>query len=110
MHVAALDCVCAQGFTQCGFQCVDVLSSSSHCGACFDPCPADKICVAGSCERQYGKAQWVKVYKNEQAFEVRRGTAQGNGSRESFSCCGRLGWTGPTGQRRPHRAAVPDGD
>ena len=97
MHVAALDCVCAQGFTQCGFQCVDVLSSSSHCGACFDACPADKICVAGSCERQYGKAQWVKVYKNEQAFEVRRGSTSPRKwqPRDIFFLLWpvRLGWT-----------------
>lgn len=40
---------CASG-TVCGTECVDLMSSSEHCGACGASCSAGETCLAGSCE------------------------------------------------------------
>ena len=40
---------CAGGYTECGVTCVDVRTSSNHCGACGRECAAGVACVAGIC-------------------------------------------------------------
>jgi hypothetical protein len=40
---------CPTGQTACGDSCVDLDSSSEHCGRCDNPCGADEVCRLGSC-------------------------------------------------------------
>src|SRR5690606_3251081 len=44
---------CAAGLTECGGECVDLDSSSEHCGECGSACPTPPntvaLCSAGSC-------------------------------------------------------------
>ena len=64
------DVVCAAGTTNCGNVCVDTNSDSNNCGGCAIACNSGKVCGAGQCALQFGPAQWVKVYKNEQNVDV----------------------------------------
>jgi hypothetical protein len=40
---------CPAGQTDCGGNCVDLLSHAGHCGACFNACPLGGACQAGVC-------------------------------------------------------------
>jgi hypothetical protein len=33
----------------CDGDCIDMQTHPLHCGACFNECGADEVCVAGSC-------------------------------------------------------------
>lgn len=37
------------GLTDCGGECVDLMTDHDHCGECFDPCAFDEDCVLGEC-------------------------------------------------------------
>jgi hypothetical protein len=44
--------MCEEHQTLCGDECVDLLSTPEHCGACFEPCrPPDRVCEEGECVR-----------------------------------------------------------
>ncbi len=45
---------CATGLAQCGTECVDVRSNSSHCHACNTACAVGQSCVDGQCTCQAG--------------------------------------------------------
>jgi len=40
---------CSAGFTRCGGECVDLLRSGPHCGACDTACTGSEVCIDGSC-------------------------------------------------------------
>lgn len=42
-------CVCKDAKTHCGAECVDLGSSSAHCGACGHACLASQKCISGQC-------------------------------------------------------------
>ncbi|CAK9787369.1 unnamed protein product [Cutaneotrichosporon oleaginosum] len=45
-------CQCPPGKTSCGvysMSCVETSSDTSHCGGCFQPCPAGQQCQGGKC-------------------------------------------------------------
>jgi MYXO-CTERM domain-containing protein len=42
-------CLCGDGSTGCGSDCVDLRSNSLHCGACDNVCGDEEACVAGVC-------------------------------------------------------------
>lgn len=42
-------CDCTSGEASCDGTCVDLLSHSSHCGACGVTCGAPEVCVDGAC-------------------------------------------------------------
>ncbi|QRN98713.1 hypothetical protein JRI60_06655 [Archangium violaceum] len=46
--------LCVEAQTRCGEACVDLSSSSSHCGACGVVCSATEACVEGSCRCRSG--------------------------------------------------------
>jgi hypothetical protein len=48
---------CAQAC--CASECVDLSSSSEHCGACDSPCPIGRTCNFGKC----GPSGWIAVQK-----------------------------------------------
>ena len=41
--------MCTGGTTLCGGACVDTQSSTAHCGACDNACPAGQMCASGTC-------------------------------------------------------------
>jgi hypothetical protein len=43
------DVRCDPGLTACAGTCVDVRTSHSHCGSCFNECPAAEVCNDGEC-------------------------------------------------------------
>ena len=42
-------CVCNQGLTDCGGQCVDLNTDHANCGGCGSPCQANETCQSGHC-------------------------------------------------------------
>jgi len=46
---AAGECGCAEGFLECGFECVDVKSDADHCGECGNDCGSGGECTNGAC-------------------------------------------------------------
>src|SRR5688572_473757 len=42
-------CTSGMSGVACGDECVDVLRSPEHCGACDTPCPSGQACQAGRC-------------------------------------------------------------
>ncbi|MBI5513077.1 MAG: hypothetical protein HY909_04870 [Deltaproteobacteria bacterium] len=47
--VADVPLVCAMGLFACGASCVNLLTSTAHCGLCNKACPAMHACVNGTC-------------------------------------------------------------
>jgi len=45
---------CSPGETLCNDECVDLLSSSEHCGACNSPCASGEGCRGGECQELPG--------------------------------------------------------
>jgi hypothetical protein len=45
------------GLSDCGGECVDLMTDHDHCGHCFDPCAFDEACVEGECE----ELDWTAV-------------------------------------------------
>lgn len=45
------ECRCAQGFSQCEGQCVDLKTDPKHCGACGEACAGSLTCSGGACEQ-----------------------------------------------------------
>src|SRR5262249_47417472 len=43
-------CVCAPTQTQCPGGCSEIISDPNNCGACGNPCPANKVCSLGACK------------------------------------------------------------
>jgi len=46
--------LCVEGQARCGEACVDLSSSSSHCGACGVACSSTEVCVEGACHCRSG--------------------------------------------------------
>lgn len=44
---------CAPDEQNCGGDCVDLTTSTSHCGRCFNPCAGGSECFQGYCRCQY---------------------------------------------------------
>lgn len=44
------ECVCNDGLTECGADCVSLESSGDHCGRCDNECPESLFCSRGECE------------------------------------------------------------
>lgn len=40
---------CDEPFARCGGDCVNLLVSDAHCGACGRACPAGQLCLTGGC-------------------------------------------------------------
>lgn len=40
---------CCYGIIESAYVCVDLLSTSSHCGACNASCPIGAVCMAATC-------------------------------------------------------------
>ena len=45
---------CAVGQFRCGTNCVDIATSTDHCGRCDNKCGDKQICVVGGCKDQSG--------------------------------------------------------
>jgi hypothetical protein len=45
----AVNSSCPSGQTLCGGLCVNIQTSSQHCGACGNPCPSGQTCEKGKC-------------------------------------------------------------
>src|SRR3954452_2966885 len=43
-------CVCPPHKTNCGGHCVDLHTSSAHCGTCSTKCKPGEVCVGGKCQ------------------------------------------------------------
>ena len=41
--------LCSPGQTLCGSDCVDLMSTSAHCGDCNSPCASGQTCQGGTC-------------------------------------------------------------
>ncbi len=48
-EVETHECVCAEGFDRCAFDCVDTQNDPRFCGDCNTSCPLGEVCEAGSC-------------------------------------------------------------
>jgi stigma-specific protein Stig1 len=46
--------LCPEGQTRCGDTCVDLASTSAHCGACGVVCSSTEVCVEGGCQCRSG--------------------------------------------------------
>src|SRR4051812_14541383 len=42
--------VCAPGFTECSFTCVDLNTDNNNCGQCGHICPPTEQCTGGVCK------------------------------------------------------------
>ncbi|MBL8680860.1 MAG: hypothetical protein JNK05_16895 [Myxococcales bacterium] len=89
---------CAPGQTLCGSVCVDLNTSTVHCGICDGPCDPEGttrvVCVAGACEitcdRLHGNCDFNNYNGCETPFEDDRLNcgACGNQCFRTQNCCG----------------------
>jgi hypothetical protein len=50
-------CLCDPGLTQCGGECLDLLTDPANCGACGHACYTDEFCGGGACVCNPGLTQ-----------------------------------------------------
>jgi hypothetical protein len=82
---------CQAGQTQCGAECVDLVSNPSHCGACNTPCAAGQSCANSQCACLAGLTSCAGACVNLQSDGDNCGncgTACGAGQLCSAGLCG----------------------
>lgn len=51
------ECVCDDGYEDCGGSCVNTDSHVDHCGSCNNSCSSGEVCSGGSCDADCGAGE-----------------------------------------------------